>query len=146
MDNDVFAKHSWYFRNALVRANYNDLKNGVHSTTRFLEYFFDNLLMNGTHELKNRYLHVDYTEESVIQSATSDISKCQNVTLEELALLKLLSKHPAITQKQLAVLSGKSERTIKRYTVSMQEKGFIKRENGKRNGKWMVLVEMDETE
>lgn len=146
VDNDVFAKHSWYFRNALVRANYNDLKNGVHSTTRFLEYFFDNLLMNGTHELKNRYLHVDYTEESVIQSATSDISKCQNVTLEELALLKLLSEHPAITQKQLAVLSGKSERTIKRYTVSMQEKGFIKRENGKRNGKWMVLVEMDETE
>lgn len=149
VDNDVFAKHSWYFRNALVRANYNDLKNGVHSTTRFLEYFFDNLLMNGTHELKNRYLHVDYvdyTEESVIQSATSDISKCQNVTLEELALLKLLSEHPAITQKQLAVLSGKSERTIKRYTVFMQEKGFIKRENGKRNGKWMVLVEMDETE
>ncbi len=102
--------------------------------------------MDGTHELKNRYLHVDYTEKSPIQSATEEILKCQNVTLEEFALLKLLAEHPAITQKELAVLSGKSERTIKRYTVSMQDKGFIKRENGKRNGKWLVLLEMDEVE
>ena len=39
-------------------------------------------------------------------------------------------------------MTGKSERTIKRRTVEMQEKGFIARENGKRNGKWKVLVEL----
>lgn len=58
ISNEAFAKYSWYFRNALVRANYNDLPNGVHATTVYLEKFFDNLLYNGNNELKNRYLHV----------------------------------------------------------------------------------------
>jgi len=49
--------------------------------------------------------------------------------------------NPAITQKELAVVLGKSERTIKTRTVEMQEKGLIRRENGKRNGKWEVLNE-----
>lgn len=58
--NNSFENDSWYFRNALVRANYNDWKNGVYATIRFLESFFDNLLMGTKHELKNRYLHLDY--------------------------------------------------------------------------------------
>ena len=41
--NDIFAKNAWYFRNALVRANYNDLKNGIHETTEYLELFLHNL-------------------------------------------------------------------------------------------------------
>ncbi len=45
VNNDVFEKNSWYFRNALVRANYNDLQSGVHATTKFLEMFFSNLLL-----------------------------------------------------------------------------------------------------
>lgn len=48
--NEAFAKYSWYFRNALVRANYNDLQNGVHATTVYLEKFFENLLYNGNNE------------------------------------------------------------------------------------------------
>ncbi len=63
--NDAFEHHSWYFRNALVRANYNDLKNGVHATTKYLEQFFSNVLMGTKFELKNRYMHVDYKEEEV---------------------------------------------------------------------------------
>lgn len=51
VNNDMFAAHSWYFRNALVRANYNDLKNGVHATTGYLELFFRNLLLGETNEL-----------------------------------------------------------------------------------------------
>lgn len=62
--NEAFAKDSWYFRNALVRANYNDLQNGVHATTVYLEKFFENLLYNGNNELKNRYLHIDWHEEN----------------------------------------------------------------------------------
>ena len=57
---EAFAKNSWYFRNALVRANYNDLQNDIHATTLYLEKFFENLLYNGKNELKNRYLHVDW--------------------------------------------------------------------------------------
>ena len=37
--NDIFAENAWYFRNSLVRTNYNDLKNGIHETTEYLELF-----------------------------------------------------------------------------------------------------------
>ena len=144
VSNETFAENSWYFRNALVRANYNDLKNGIHATTEFLELFFENLLMNTGHELKNRYMHIDFENESDIQSATEKTSKCQNGTLElsleELAIINVLKNNPTATQKQIAEMTGKSERTIKRRTVEMQEKRLISRENGKRNGKWKVLV------
>ncbi len=56
--NDIFAENSWYFRNALVRANYNDLTQGVYETTKYLERFIKNMIFNENHELKNRYLHV----------------------------------------------------------------------------------------
>jgi len=56
-----------------------------------------------------------------------------------LAIINELLKNPTITQKELSIIIGKSERTIKTRTVEMQEKGLITRENGKRNGKWIVL-------
>ena len=144
ISNETFAENSWYFRNALVRANYNDWQNGIHETTKFLEMFFENLLMSAGHELKNRYMHIDYDNQSAIQSANMEISKFQNgtleVSLEELAIINILIKEPTATQKRIAELTGKSERTIKRRTVEMQDKGLICRENGKRNGKWKVLV------
>ena len=58
ISNEAFAKYSWYFRNALVRANYNNLPNDIHATTLYLERFFENLLFGGNNELKNRYLHI----------------------------------------------------------------------------------------
>lgn len=56
--NDVFAENAWYFRNALVRANYNDLKNGVHATTEYLELFLRNLMRDEKNELHNRTMHI----------------------------------------------------------------------------------------
>ena len=140
VNNDVFAANSWYFRNALVRANYNDLQKGVHATGAYLERFFENLLLGTQHELRNRYLHVDYKVED--QSATDDAPKCKNCTLEELAVLRLIAANPTITQKDLAAAIGKSERTIKTRTVALQEKGYLRREGGKRSGHWEVLVEL----
>lgn len=56
--NDTFADNAWYFRNAMVRANYNDLKRGIHETTVYLELFLRNLLLGEKNELRNRYLHI----------------------------------------------------------------------------------------
>ena len=58
MTNDIFAQNAWYFRNALVRANYNDLVNGVHETTEYLELFLKNLLLGEKNELHNRTLRM----------------------------------------------------------------------------------------
>lgn len=62
--NDIFAENAWYFRNALVRANYNDLKNGIHETTEFLEMFLRNLLLGEKNELHNRTMHIGGKFES----------------------------------------------------------------------------------
>lgn len=141
VDNEIFADHSWYFRNALVRANYNDVQRGIHATTIYLDRFFENLLMGYHNDLKNRYLHIDFQAEqqSAVQSANANHSKCKNCTLEELAIIHELKRNPVITQKDLARTIGKSERTIKTRTVEMQEKGLIRRANGKKNGRWEVL-------
>ena len=59
--NDIFAENAWYFRNALVRANYNNLKDGIHETTEFLELFLRNLLLDENHPLHNRTMHISST-------------------------------------------------------------------------------------
>ena len=56
--NDIFAENAWYFRNALVRANYTNLQKGIHETTEYLEVFLRNLLLNEKNELHNRNLHI----------------------------------------------------------------------------------------
>lgn len=56
--NDIFANNAWYFKNALVRANYTNLEKGIHKTTEYLELFLENLLLNKKHELHNRDLHI----------------------------------------------------------------------------------------
>lgn len=142
ISNDVFEKNSWYFRNALVRANYNDLQNGVHATTKFLEMFFSNLILGTSYELKNRYMHVNYAEADTFQSSNSKVPKCQigtlGCTLEELAILELILKNPAVKQAELVAETGKSLRSIKRIMESLQKKHYIRRVNGKRYGKWEV--------
>ena len=58
MTNDMFADYAWYFRNALVRANYQNLKLGVYRTTEYLERFLQNLLLDENHVLSNRSMHI----------------------------------------------------------------------------------------
>lgn len=74
--NDIFAGNAWYFRNALVRANYTNLQKGIHETTEYLEAFLRNLLLNEKNELHNRKLHISglLNEEKVdIQDKKVDI-------------------------------------------------------------------------
>ena len=144
VNNDAFEKNSWYFRNALVRANYNNLQKGIHSTTKFLEMFFSNLLLDTNYELKNRYMHIDFEYKSNSQSVNSKVLKSQfdtlECTLDELAVLELIAKNPNVKQQELAQTTGKSLSTIKRIMKSLQDKNYIRRESGKRYGKWEVLV------
>ncbi len=78
--NDIFAENAWYFRNALVRANYTNLQKGIHETTEYLEAFLENLLLNENHELRNRNLHISglCSEEKVdIGEAKVDIENAK---------------------------------------------------------------------
>lgn len=62
VNNDLFEQHSWYFRNALVRANYRNLSKGIAYESKFLIYFFRNLLLGENNVLKNRYMIIDSTD------------------------------------------------------------------------------------
>ena len=149
--NDVFAENSWYFRNALVRANYSDLTQGITETTIYLERFFRSMLLGEEHDLRNRIMHVDWGKvdgETTPQSAKHEDQsaktgdglppKCKNCTLEEVAVLRIVQKNRYATQKEIAAEIGKSERTVKSITIALQDKQILKRVNGKRNGYWEV--------
>lgn len=141
ISNEAFANHSWYFRNALVRANYNNLSKGIYATTEYIEAFFRNLILSEHNELKNRTMLVQESSLQGFQSASSSnrlAPKCNICTLEEMAVLNFLREQPKATQKEIAGHIGKSERTVKTITVNLTEKGIIERKNGKRNGFWEV--------
>ncbi|MBR5075118.1 MAG: Fic family protein [Bacteroidales bacterium] len=79
VNNEMFAKHSWYFRNALVRANYNNNPKGIASTTLYLERFFQNLLNGQKWDLRSRYLHIHPTVEWTVQPNIADPTSTQQV-------------------------------------------------------------------
>ena len=102
--NDIFAENAWYFRNALVRANYNDLKNGVHETTEYLELFLRNLLLDEKNELHNRSMHISGRfKETDFESAKADIGNTEADTESQKAHIrnKLLAFSDMISEKTI---------------------------------------------
>lgn len=95
--NDVFAENSWYFRNALVRANYSDLTNGITETTEYLERFFRSMLLGEEHDLRNRIMHVDWNKvenETISQSAIHEVQSAK----DDSAWRKVLEYFSSATQ------------------------------------------------
>ena len=146
--NDQFATHSWYFRNALVRANYSNLQEGVTETTIYLERFFRNMLLGETTQLRNRELHLDWNSSAEGQSAKPIFAsanfalglpaKCKDCTLEEIAVLRVIQQNPSAPQKFVANEIGKSERTVKSITARLTEQGIIRRSKGK-GSPWEII-------
>ena len=102
--NDIFAGNAWYFRNSLVRANYNDLKNGIHETTEYLEIFLRNLLLNETHPLHNRTLHISRTFKEV-QKVNIDTEKA-NIDIEKVNIEDVFTSKTAAHVRALKEALG----------------------------------------
>lgn len=124
--NDSFAKNAWYFRNALVRANYNNVVKGVYEDYSFLIKFLRNLLLGEHNELLNRTLHVSNIQAKQIVSKKSYI-------------IELIKLNPKITTEELSKNLGVSVRTIKNVLKSLVIANKITRKNGKRFGYWVVV-------
>ena len=140
--NDMFKAHSWFFRNALVRASYKGLN--ISPTTEFVERFLRNLILGENNELRNRDMLVGASlPKTMPQSITMSNPKSQidtfNCTLEELAVLRTIEDNSKITQTEIAKSIKKSPSTVKRITSALVEKGIIVRRNGRRNGWWEIL-------
>ncbi len=118
-DNRMFEEHSWYFRNALVRANYKNVAKGISQDDHFLQLFFRNLLMGENNELKNRYLLVNPPEEwqhpiSTVQAPHKHPTSTPQV------LDKLLTENPNI--QKLIFMVGEKELSVKEIMDSLELK------------------------
>lgn len=152
--NDIFAENAWYFRNALVRANYNDLKNGIHETTEYLELFLRNLLLNEHHPLHNRTLHISGTFKEIekpdiemikpdIEGQKADIEKLFRPKTES-HILKLREAFPggaifgrSDVMKIIDIKPSRASELLKKMT----EYGIIEPVSGYGKGKYRFRKE-----
>ena len=125
--NDIFAENSWYFRNALVRANYNNRAKNVSETTYYLELFLRNLLLDEDNILSNREMHIAFKEIDEHPEIVTDREKM---------IIELVKENPQITLAEISKKIGKSLRTVNSSMKLLQEKGVIERVGSKKNGYW----------
>ena len=163
VDNEMFAQYSWYFRNALVRANYKNSKLGINYDPSFLEKFFQNLLLGTNHELNNRYLVIDAPEgwepqndtqydtqevKNDTQVSKNDTQQMKNDTQHRFAdgivpqkkeleewIEYQIKKDPKISTDKLAELAQVSVSTIKRR---ISKHGGIKFIGSGFSGHWEI--------
>jgi len=128
VNNDLFAKHSWYFRNALVRANYEDLSKEIHKTESYLIYFLSNLLLKENYSLKNREIHIHYT----------DTVKTLNDTVND-TVFSLIKQNNNIRANEISERLKLSISTVKRKIKELKEQGIIERIGSDKTGCWKVI-------
>ena len=147
--NDIFAKNAWYFRNAMVRANYTNLQKGVHETTEYLEVFLRNLLLGEKTPLHNRDMHISgilhsetttfgQIKDSVNGPINDPINDPIKLDERENQLLLLLRESPELTRQKLAERLGCSESTVKRELKLLSDKGILRRIGSKKTGVWVI--------
>ena len=123
---DTFAKNAWYFRNALVRANYNNLQKGIIEDRTYLIKFLRNLLLNEGNELSNKELHI-FMNPSQKKISYKD------------RIVELIKKNPHLTGEDLSKALSISLRTVKTLMSNLQKNNVIKRVNGKKYGYWKII-------
>ena len=149
-DNTVFEKNSWYFRNALVRANYSNGSKGIFTNTDYLERFFSNIMLGENNELKNRYTHIDYDEymKKISANDTAKISKKSheshskiyvNLTKVQQNIITAIKQNQFVSQTEIANELSLVRETVNRNMKKLQERGIIKRVGADKNGHWEII-------
>lgn len=125
--NELFANHSWYFRNALVRANYEDLSRNIYRTDTFLVRFLLNLLLKGNYSLKNREIHIFF--DTVIPP----------IDIVNDTVFSLIKENNAITGTQVSERLKISVSTVRRRINDLKKDGKIERIGSDKTGFWRVI-------
>lgn len=131
VNNDLFADYSWYFRNALVRANYEDLSIGIYRTEKFLIFFLSNLILKGNFFLKNREMHI-------LADTENDTVKPQIDTVNE-TVFSLIEQDNKITAKEIGERIKMSLSTIRRKIKDLKDNGKIERIGSDKTGYWKII-------
>ena len=130
VNNTLFAENSWYFRNALVRANYSDIQKGIVEDKSYLEHFFRNLLLGEHHELKNRYLLID--TEMQPPEKIGDKKSAINVRNRQ-AIIAFIKDNGTVKASQVAAAIGLQPSRTRDYLSELIQDGIIIAEGANRN-------------
>jgi len=151
VNNESFAKHSWFFRNALVRSQYEHIPKGIHRTFEPLERFMNYAVFGVPADLRNRTLHIRWSEDKRRADVSKDAKRQNDVletplelpeqlTLKEMAIIKIIISDPQISIASLTTKTGLSRRTIDRTIATLKEKGLLTREGAKNDVTWIVII------
>ena len=147
--NDLFAENSWFFRNALVRANYENLLGGISRDFEPLERFFGNLMLGEKNELKSRYLLVGIKESEKGQLAAGKEGCQKKVVRKGLSekgcqktadkLIELIKSHPLLTQVGMSNALGISRQAVQKHLSNLKKSGRLRRVGPDKGGHWEAL-------
>lgn len=158
VNNEMFAKHSWYFRNALVRANYRNIQKGIDYSPIYLVRFFRNLLLGESWVLKNRYLHIDPTDEWKVQPrlATPQVPHTPHQKVDRKggqktekvgrkggqktkdSILSLIASDPFVTTNEMSKRLEINRSAISKHIKKLKEDHIIERIGPDKGGKWII--------
>ena len=133
VENDIFTDNSYYFRNALVRANYTNIPKGIHPTLVYLERFFANLLLGEHNELKSRYLLVGLHDEpeSLVPSPREQVGEQVGEQVADarpkgvVRLLKVLKGEMSVLDMMMALKLGGRRNFLEKYLSPAIELGLV---------------------
>ncbi len=149
VNNESFEKHSWFFRNALVRSQYENIPKGVHRTFEPLERFMNFAIFDIPADLRNRALHIRWNKP-LRQDDVSEVAKRQNdvlktplsfsehLSLKEMAVIRLIESDFKISIASITSKTGLSRRTVDRVIAALKDKGILIREGAKNNATWLI--------
>ena len=141
VNNDFFEQNSKYFRDALVRANYQDLKRNISYTKEYLNKFFENLLLQGNNDLDSKYLFIQGTENQNVGVNKKNVGvnkKNVGVKSEE-KIITLIKGNNKITIKEMAIKLDKTTRSIERTIKNLKQNNKIKRVGSDKTGTWEIV-------
>lgn len=133
VENDIFSDNSYYFRNALVRANYTNIPKGIHPTLIYLERFFANLLLGENNELKSRYLLVGLHDEpkSLVPHGGEQVGEQVREQVADALpkgvsrLLKALKGEMSVLEMMMALKLGGRRNFLEKYLTPSLELGLV---------------------
>lgn len=135
VDNELFEQHSWYFRNALVRANYKNLAKNIHATNEFLLRFFENLLFGEKNILKNREMHILYIDPEKTVNVPVNVP----VNNTEKTILEIIKNKTNITYDEIASIIKRDRKTVQRAINKLKKLGFLERIGSDKTGHWKII-------
>lgn len=144
VNNKSFEKHSRFFRNALVRSQYENIPKGIHRTLEPLERFMNFAVFGIPADLRNRTLHIRWEEAK----PQTDVAKRQNdvletslpalLSLKEMTVIRHIKDNPNISITAISAKTRLSKSTIDRVICALKEKGLLTRTGAKNNVTWII--------